>query len=190
MKWLDRNEIKQEKKQERGNYGANNTLRTLGSGKSIVWAILLIAFGFLAIALPFATSWGVVLVISLADRLQWRVPVHSCHPVQRHREHYLEAACSTPLSHRRTLFHHQSFTRNRRIHVYVGDLFCCRGLGGPGGLLPESQHDRVRLDSFRRNRHFDSWSDGLAAMAVEFTVGDRDVGGYQHDSDRHDAPHA
>jgi uncharacterized membrane protein HdeD (DUF308 family) len=34
------------------------------SGKSMVWAILLIAFGFLAIALPFATSWGVVVVIA------------------------------------------------------------------------------------------------------------------------------
>ena len=64
MKYIDRNEIKQEKKQERGNYGAHNTLRTLGSGKSIVWAIPLIAFGFSAIALPFATSLGVVLVIA------------------------------------------------------------------------------------------------------------------------------
>ena len=36
----------------------------VGSGKSVVWEILLIAFGFLAIALPFATSWGVVVVIS------------------------------------------------------------------------------------------------------------------------------
>jgi uncharacterized membrane protein HdeD (DUF308 family) len=35
----------------------------LASGGSIVWAILLIVFGFLAIALPFATSWGVVVVI-------------------------------------------------------------------------------------------------------------------------------
>src|SRR5271165_5667724 len=39
-------------------------LSNLGSGKSIVWAILLIVFGFLAIALPFATSWGVVVVIA------------------------------------------------------------------------------------------------------------------------------
>jgi uncharacterized membrane protein HdeD (DUF308 family) len=39
-------------------------LSNLGSGKSIVWAIVLIIFGFLAIALPFATSWGVVLVIA------------------------------------------------------------------------------------------------------------------------------
>jgi len=39
-------------------------LETLGSGKSIVWAILLIVFGFLAIALPFATSWGVVLILA------------------------------------------------------------------------------------------------------------------------------
>ena len=39
-------------------------LSTLGSGKSIVWAIILIIFGFLAIALPFATSWGVVVVIA------------------------------------------------------------------------------------------------------------------------------
>ena len=39
-------------------------LSTLGSGKSIVWAVVLIIFGFLAIALPFATSWGVVLVIA------------------------------------------------------------------------------------------------------------------------------
>jgi uncharacterized membrane protein HdeD (DUF308 family) len=36
----------------------------LGSGGSIVWAILLIIFGFLAIALPFATSWGVVVVLA------------------------------------------------------------------------------------------------------------------------------
>ena len=36
----------------------------LGSGTSIVWAILLIVFGFLAIALPFATSWGVVIIIA------------------------------------------------------------------------------------------------------------------------------
>ena len=39
-------------------------LSKLGSGTSIVWAILLIVFGFLAIALPFATSWGVVVVIA------------------------------------------------------------------------------------------------------------------------------
>ena len=39
-------------------------LSNLGSGKSMIWAILLIIFGFLAIALPFATSWGVVVVIA------------------------------------------------------------------------------------------------------------------------------
>jgi len=39
-------------------------LSNLGSGKSIVWAIVLIVFGFLAICLPFLTSWGVVLVIA------------------------------------------------------------------------------------------------------------------------------
>jgi uncharacterized membrane protein HdeD (DUF308 family) len=43
---------------------APTALSELGSGKSIVWAILLIAFGFLAIALPFATSWGVVVIIA------------------------------------------------------------------------------------------------------------------------------
>ncbi len=39
-------------------------LSSLGSGKSIVWAIVLIIFGFLAICLPFLTSWGVVVVIA------------------------------------------------------------------------------------------------------------------------------
>src|SRR5664279_183940 len=39
-------------------------LYKLGSGTSIVWAILLIVFGFLAIALPFATSLGVVVIIA------------------------------------------------------------------------------------------------------------------------------
>jgi len=39
-------------------------LATLGSGGSIVWAILLIVFGFLAIALPLGTSLGVVLVVA------------------------------------------------------------------------------------------------------------------------------
>ena len=43
---------------------APTALSELGAGKSIVWAVLLVAFGFLAIALPFATSWGVVLVIA------------------------------------------------------------------------------------------------------------------------------
>src|SRR5579863_7701075 len=43
---------------------APTALSELGSGKSIVWAILLIAFGFLAIALPLAASWGVVVVIA------------------------------------------------------------------------------------------------------------------------------
>jgi uncharacterized membrane protein HdeD (DUF308 family) len=43
---------------------ANPQLASLGAGKSIVWAIILIIFGFLAIALPFATSFGVVIVVA------------------------------------------------------------------------------------------------------------------------------
>jgi uncharacterized membrane protein HdeD (DUF308 family) len=43
---------------------AETAISKLRSGGSIVWAILLIIFGFLAIALPFATSWGVVVVIA------------------------------------------------------------------------------------------------------------------------------
>ena len=42
---------------------AQTKLANLGSG-SIVWAILLIVFGFLAITLPLATSFGVVIVIA------------------------------------------------------------------------------------------------------------------------------
>jgi len=36
----------------------------IGSTGSIVLAVLLIVFGFLAIAIPFATSWGVVIVLA------------------------------------------------------------------------------------------------------------------------------
>jgi uncharacterized membrane protein HdeD (DUF308 family) len=36
----------------------------VSSGSSTVWAILLIVLGFLAIALPFASSWGVVVVLA------------------------------------------------------------------------------------------------------------------------------
>lgn len=43
---------------------AQDRLATLGSGGSIVWAILLIVFGVLAIALPFETSIGVVLLVA------------------------------------------------------------------------------------------------------------------------------
>lgn len=39
-------------------------LASLGSGTSLVWAVLLIVFGFLAIGLPVATSFGVVIVIA------------------------------------------------------------------------------------------------------------------------------
>ena len=41
---------------------AQNTLASLAAGRSILWAIVLIIFGFLAIAVPFATSFGVVVV--------------------------------------------------------------------------------------------------------------------------------
>jgi uncharacterized membrane protein HdeD (DUF308 family) len=43
---------------------AQDRLTALGSGGSIVWAILLIVFGFLAIALPLGTSLGVVLIVA------------------------------------------------------------------------------------------------------------------------------
>jgi len=42
----------------------SSAVTRVGSGGSIVWAILLIVFGFLAICLPFATSWGVVVVVA------------------------------------------------------------------------------------------------------------------------------
>ena len=43
---------------------APTAVQSLGSGMSILWAVLLIIFGFLAITLPFATSWGVVLILA------------------------------------------------------------------------------------------------------------------------------
>jgi uncharacterized membrane protein HdeD (DUF308 family) len=43
---------------------AQDSIASFGSGGSIVWAILLIAFGVLAIALPLATSIGVVLILA------------------------------------------------------------------------------------------------------------------------------
>jgi len=43
---------------------ASTALSSLGSGKSIVWAIVVIILGFLAIALPLATSVGVVVVVA------------------------------------------------------------------------------------------------------------------------------
>ena len=43
---------------------AQDRLANLGSGGSIAWAILLIVFGFLAIALPMGTSLGVVLIVA------------------------------------------------------------------------------------------------------------------------------
>jgi uncharacterized membrane protein HdeD (DUF308 family) len=43
---------------------AQTGISSLGSGPSIIWAVLLIVFGFLAIGLPMATSLGVVIVIA------------------------------------------------------------------------------------------------------------------------------
>jgi uncharacterized membrane protein HdeD (DUF308 family) len=56
--------IRQALKIDGGEIMAQDRLTTLGSGGSIVWAVLLIVFGFLAIALPLATSLGVVLVLA------------------------------------------------------------------------------------------------------------------------------
>jgi len=43
---------------------AQANLPNLGSKPSFVWAVLLIVFGFLAISLPVATSFGVVIVVA------------------------------------------------------------------------------------------------------------------------------
>jgi uncharacterized membrane protein HdeD (DUF308 family) len=43
---------------------AQSNLSNPASGLSILWAIVLIVFGFLAIAIPFATSFGVVVVVA------------------------------------------------------------------------------------------------------------------------------
>jgi uncharacterized membrane protein HdeD (DUF308 family) len=43
---------------------ALSSVATLGSGRSIAWAVVLILFGFLAIALPLGTSLGVVTIVS------------------------------------------------------------------------------------------------------------------------------
>jgi len=43
---------------------ALGSLATLGSGRSIAWAVLLILFGCLAVALPLGTSLGVVAIVS------------------------------------------------------------------------------------------------------------------------------
>jgi uncharacterized membrane protein HdeD (DUF308 family) len=43
---------------------ASEGLLKVGGGRSIVWAVLLIALGFLAIALPFATSLGLVVIVA------------------------------------------------------------------------------------------------------------------------------
>jgi len=43
---------------------AQGLLSSLGSGRSITWAILLILFGVLAVALPLGTSLGVVAIVS------------------------------------------------------------------------------------------------------------------------------
>ena len=43
---------------------AQTSISRLGSGGSLVWAVLLMLFGFLAIALPFATSWGVIVIVA------------------------------------------------------------------------------------------------------------------------------
>jgi len=41
---------------------AEALVKKLGSGGSIIWAIAVILFGLLAIALPLATAWGLVIV--------------------------------------------------------------------------------------------------------------------------------
>jgi len=43
---------------------ALGTLATHGSGRSIAWAVVLILFGVLAVALPLGTSLGVVAIVS------------------------------------------------------------------------------------------------------------------------------
>lgn len=43
---------------------AQSSLLYVGSGKSIIWAILLIVFGVLAICVPLATSLGVAIVLA------------------------------------------------------------------------------------------------------------------------------
>jgi uncharacterized membrane protein HdeD (DUF308 family) len=48
----------------KGRFNMTQGLTSLGSGRSITWAVLLIVFGCLAIALPLGTSLGVVIIVA------------------------------------------------------------------------------------------------------------------------------
>ncbi len=102
-------------------------LSNLGSGKSIIWAIVLIVFGFLAIALPFATSWGVVLVI--AWLIVFSGAFQFIHAFQSHGVGHIVWKVLVAILYLIVgiYFLLHPIHRGRRLHLCAGDLLCGRG---------------------------------------------------------------
>src|SRR5271167_4795987 len=108
-------------------------LSNLGSGKAIVWVILLIVFGFLAICLPFVTSWGVVVVV--AWLIVFSGAFQFIHAFQSHGVGHIlwKLLVANPVSGRRDLLPAASHFGDCSLHLLGGDLLCGRGNFRPGG---------------------------------------------------------
>jgi len=139
---------------------------------SLVWPIVLILIGILALALPVATSFGVARVLSWllffdgiiqlfyafksegVGRIVWKV-----------------LASSAPVCGRRHLLTLESPGWNGRTHPNVSRIFLRRRDHGSAYLLVRFEEQRGALAATARHCHTAPGRDDLAPMAAEFTLG-------------------
>ena len=163
-------------------------LSNLGSGISIIWAIVFIVFGFLAIALPFATSWGVVLVI--AWLIVFSGAFQFIHAFQSHGVGHIVWKLLVAILY---LIVGIYFLLHPMLGVAaftfaLAIFFVVEGVFDLVAYFPAAQCRRLGLDSVRRHRYLAPRHAGLAPVALQLVVGDRYAGGHQHDHDRNHAP--
>jgi len=153
---------------------------------SIIWGVSLIVFGVLAVGSPLLAA------VAVNAFLAWLIVlagvVHLI--IAFHAHSGLEAAGRACLYVFRRVPDHASGNRCGVAHASARIVVPGRRRLGYRSVLQDAPAGRIELGAAGWDRYPAAGADDLSAMAVEFGLGNRHLGGREHDHQRRDAGHA
>jgi hypothetical protein len=147
------------------------------SGWSMLWGILMIVCGILAISLPLASSIGVVIL--LAWLILFAGVSHLIFAFHSHSVGGFLWQVLLALIYGAAAIYMLMNPRFERALSNTGSsgVSSRRRNLGVGSLLPYPRGPARRVDFIRRYRYTDSWDFNLGALAIECRLADRNIGG-------------